>query len=394
VPSERICLGYDVIRRRCIKELRVVKDPDDQYVDIVVIRKRRGLGGVETKPIARLPRFTGRVYDPYASEWRYVAVLNGVVVASAPDFGSFIEQLRQLDCCRVLVGGKYLDVLRALLPEAEAVLTPGLTEGGFADPYGVLDLTDYGVASLKTVWKWVKETYSNRDASYAMFNVFVALAKLMTPLIRPISTFVDHVVYNVRKDGDMMYVLRELLGGEKAQRAYYIVVTGTTTENQLASLVASSRMPLVLDVPSRRVLIDIEHVLFATATARRHNFRGVILFTDVPFSVLLRRVAKWGSALAYARRFIEIRWDFERPGRTAFAEPPQVKPILGFAGRIWTKHRDELMKVRDLLELVEKLTDVLTSEHRNDIETVEMLTTVKQVVTELRERKEAELARL
>ena len=432
IRLRRVCLEHNALYGFCAKELRVVKDPASQYVDVVLVHRARKCettdAGRECRIVtakvsraARLLRFMGRVYDPYYHEARYIALKDGRVaaVASADDFDSFIEQIRQTPPCFIIKDEKILDILKAYMPQAVLPLSAGLADDGFIDPHGVLDLNDYGAeGTLLQAWRWMKKAYRGRNLAYAVFNVFAALAKVMTPLLRRTSrTFVDNIVYNVGRGGEgkstlVRYILTPLLGGDEAQETYYIRVDGPVrTEAQLRNLVDMNRLPLLLDEQTRRALMNNAAMFLAAAVgagvtgihasrhghgvaARFRNLRGIIVFTNVPLSTFLRDVAVEASDVAFARRFIEIRWDFERPSPAAFDELLEVKPALGFAVRLWSRYKDELIKSRDLLELVEKLADVLVREYPNNVEVAEMAAAVKQTVSELREEKRAEMAAL
>jgi len=309
--------------------------------------------------------------------------------------------------------------LKAYLPNVSMPLSAGLTDDGFVDPHGVLDLSDYGAENtLLPAWRWMKKAYRGRNLGYAAFNVLAAGAKLMTPLIRRVNkTFVDSIVYNVGRGGEgksslVRYVLTPLLGGDEAQEAYHVRLDGPVrTEAQLRNLLDMNRLVLFLDEQTRRALISNAAMFLAASvgagvvgihasrhghgiSARFRNLRGLVLFTNVPLTAFLREVAAEASDAAFARRFIEIRWDFAHPDPSAFDELPDVKPVFGFVVRLWTKYRDELAKARDLLELVEKLADVLVREHPGDAEVAELATAVKYTVAEIREEKRTERAAL
>lgn len=84
------------------------------------------------------------------------------------------------------------------------------------------------------------------------------------------------------------------------------------------------------------------------------NLRGMLVFTNVPFTSFLKDVMNVASDYALLRRFVEIPWDNESIDPVAFKDLPELKPIYGFASRLWGKYRNELVKSSDLLELIEK----------------------------------------
>ncbi|MFZ8810875.1 MAG: hypothetical protein ACO2PN_22550, partial [Pyrobaculum sp.] len=117
------------------------------------------------------------------------------------------------------------------------------------------------------------------------------------------------------------------------------------------------------------------------------NLRGVVVFTNVPFSTFIREAASDSSDYALLRRFIELAWDFEAVASDAFKNMPELKPVHGFASRLWRKYRDELTQAADLLELTEKLADAVAREHP---EAAELAEYAKRVAAEVREEKRAE----
>jgi hypothetical protein len=124
--------------------------------------------------------------------------------------------------------------------------------------------------------------------------------------------------------------------------------------------------------------------------AKFRNLRGVIVFTNVPFSTFIREASAESSDYALLRRFIELAWDFESIAPTAFKDVPQLRPLYGFAARLWRKYKDELMQAADLLELIEILADAVAKEHPGDQAVAELAEYTRQVVGEIREEKRAE----
>jgi hypothetical protein len=122
--------------------------------------------------------------------------------------------------------------------------------------------------------------------------------------------------------------------------------------------------------------------------------RGVIVFTNVPFAQFLREAAADSSDYALMRRFVELAWDFEPVSPEAFSRLPEIKPVYGYAARLWRKHRDELLKARDLLDLIEILAGIMEREHPDDPEVREMCELARKAVREVREEKRTERALL
>jgi hypothetical protein len=96
------------------------------------------------------------------------------------------------------------------------------------------------------------------------------------------------------------------------------------------------------------------------------------------------------SDYAIDRRFVEIPWDSKPISTAAFKDIPELKPIYGFATRLWTKYRDELIKSADLLELVEKLAIAMGREYLGDPKVDEVVQYTLDIIKELREAKRNE----
>ncbi|MFP3241173.1 MAG: hypothetical protein RXQ94_08575, partial [Caldivirga sp.] len=223
---------------RCARRVRAVTREDSQYVLIVEVvhrreRKKHLGGGYEIhrkaiyRHIATLPRFMGVVYDPfYKDNGFYAAFKDGKLysVASVNDFDSFIKDLMKPPFSAPR-NKQYLELINESLPEVRMVISPGIAEDEFVDPYGVLDLGDYGVDPLLRAYEWVRRYYPEANARWAWFNVMASMAKTLTPLIRYHNrTFNDLIVYNVGRGGEgkstlVRYILLPLLGGDDARES-------------------------------------------------------------------------------------------------------------------------------------------------------------------------------
>ncbi|MFP3157495.1 MAG: hypothetical protein RXQ97_04730 [Caldivirga sp.] len=412
---------------RCARRVRAVTREDSQYVLIVEVvhrreRKKHLGGGYEIhrkaiyRHIATLPRFMGVVYDPfYKDNGFYAAFKDGKLysVASVNDFNSFIKDLMKPPFSAPR-NKQYLELINESLPEVRMVISPGIAEDEFVDPYGVLDLGDYGVDPLLRAYEWVRRYYPEANARWAWFNVMASMAKTLTPLIRYHNrTFNDLIVYNVGRGGEgkstlVRYILLPLLGGDDARESYNIVMDGPVkTDAQLRNLLSLNRLPLILDEQNRKALasnvwiflsavvgmgtIGIHASKYGLGVATKFkNLRGMIVFTNVPFVVFLRDIMSEASDYAIIRRFIEIPWDSEPISQTAFKDLPELRPIYGFVTRLWMKYKSELVKSADLLELIEKLATAIGREYPADSRVDEMVQYTLDVVKELREEKRNE----
>jgi len=120
------------------------------------------------------------------------------------------------------------------------------------------------------------------------------------------------------------------------------------------------------------------------------NLRGMVVFTNVPFTSFLRDVLSEASDYAIIRRFIEVPWDSEPIDPAAFKDLPELRPIYGFAARLWQKYKDELIRSADLLELIEKLAIAIGREYLGDPKVSEVVEYTLSIIKELREMKRNE----
>ncbi len=416
-------LEYCLSRPFCSKALVTYTREDSQYVVIAIksmVRVRDPEGSVDYipnySPIALLPRFMAQVYDPFYGDWFFIALHDGKVIAASTDFDNFIEALRNAPGSRsyIIKNEQYLDLIKAILPRVRAVISTGITDDVFVDPYGILDMSDYGVEPLLKAYEWIRRYYPEVNARWAWFNVMATVAKILTPIVRfHNKTFNDLVVYNVGRGGEgksslVRYILLPLLGGDGAKENYYIGIDGAVrTEPQLRNLLALNRLPLILDEQNRKNLANNVGI-FLSATVglgmtgiqstryghgiavKFKNLRGIVVFTNVPFVVFLRDIVSEASDFAVIRRFIEVPWDSEPISQTAFKDPPELRPIYGFVTRLWMKYKSELVKSADLLELIEKLATAIGREYPADSRVDEMVQYTLDVVKELREEKRNE----
>jgi len=411
----RRCLEREVDSRgvRCVKYIRAKTAPMGMLVEAVYIRKKKK----NIKEVALLPAQIAVVLDPFYGEEYYVAYTDsGKLIVAAPvgEWDDFLHAVRQFPPYSITADSKLVDKIKEVLPRVKSVMSAGLTDDSIVDPADVLDKVDYGIEPLVNAYSWIVNFYSARNAKLAWFNVMAILAKLVTPLIRVRKkSFVDYVIYNVGRGGEgkstlARHILTPMLGGEDALEAYNIRVDGAVrTEPQMRNLLALNRLPLILDEQTKKALINNASILLSAAVglgttgvqAAKHghgiavkfkNLRGVVVFTNVPFSTFIREAASESSDYALIRRFIELAWDFEpiKPG--AFESIPEVKPVYGYAARLWSKYGNELIQSADLLELIEKIADVVVREHPGDAVVAEMADYIRQIVSEIREEKRSE----
>jgi len=390
-------IGYCLNTLTCKKSLVTYTRVDSQYALVAIermVRVKSEDGDEEEEelpdytPIALLPKYMGQVYDPYYNEWYFIAVFDGRVIATASDFDEFINTLVRMPGYKFYAteNKQLLGIIRSLMPSAMLVISPGVTDDGFIDPYGVLDLTDYGVEPLIKAYEWVRKYYPEANARWAWFNVLATLAKILTPQIRFYNkTFNDMIIYNVGSGGEgkstlVRYVLAPMLGGDDAKEQYHIVIDGSIkTEAQLRNLLSLNRLPLVLDEQNKDALkrnvgifisatvgmgtIGVHAAKYGHGIAVKFkNLRGMVVFTNVPFDTFLNEVMEEASDYAIVRRFVIIQWDPEPINRKAFRDLPVIKPVYGFAARLLREYRDMFNEASDLLDLVDKLAVAIARE--------------------------------
>jgi hypothetical protein len=422
------------LKRYCLKEILVegVDEPlckkailveyqgEFALVKLVNISKSRNDRLItDYTKVALLPKYMGIAYDPYYGEKYYVAYYKGRLLTFAPisNYDTFLQDLRQRPPFFIASRSPVLDLLKKYMRPKKLVVSAGLVQSGvFVDPHRVLDTTDYGPEPLKAAYRWIRQAYGERNAKLAWINIMAAFAKIITPVIRHIrgkDTFNDQIIYNYGRGGEgkstlARYVLTPMLGGTKAKDNYFIRLDGSIkTDAQLRNLLDLNRLPLILDEQTRQALERNVPVVLSAAVgegvtgihaaryghgigAKFKNLRGIILFTNVKFQDFLDNVAKEASDYAVMRRFLVLVWNFEDVKPEAHSQRPDIKPVYGYAARLWRKHRVELLQAHDLLSLIEKLADAMEKEHPDDPEVKELAGYTKQVVQEIREEKRAE----
>jgi hypothetical protein len=424
-------VGREITRElKCTRRIRSITTEDSQYVLAVEITyklEKERIGSADGEPIynyhhktiyrhvATLPRFMGVVYDPFYAEKHYVAFKDGRLysVALVSDFESFIKDLMRPPFSAPR-NKQYLELINETLPEVRAVISPGIVDDGFADPYGLLDTADYGIEPLLNAYEWIRRYYPESNAKWTWLNVVATLAKVITPIVRYHNrTFNDLIVYNVGRGGEgkstlVRCVLLPMLGGEDARLNYWVVIDGPVkSDAQLRNLVDLNRLPLILDEQNKKALASNVGIFIAAGIgmgiigihAARYgggiaksfmNLRGMIVFTNIPFASFLKDVMNVASDYAIVRRFIEIPWDTEPISPNAFRDLPELKPTYGFASRLWQKYKGELIKSADLLELIEKLAVAIGREYMDNAKVGEIVRYTLDIVKELREMKRNE----
>jgi hypothetical protein len=374
------CIAYIIQdgQKQCIKIIRLRAVGSALFVEQV---KRDLDSGEEiVKDLAHLPRETYFVSEPYFGEV-FVAYENGRLIAASWGWGDWDGLLRKLKARGYYVGrGIYLSASKMLIPHIEKTVSAGLSgDGEVVDPLGILDKTDYGAEPLKAAYELIKSAYSGRNVEYAWYNVITAITHVATsPLRTPRylkSRFLDYVVYNVvpYNYGVIMYVLERLLGGRDD---YGTVIYGEPLKADLgskrlaAALLDLNRLPLVLMGQTKKTLKFYKYVLETVGGGflelgrrgekRVPNLRGLIIFAD-------------GLHDIPTPRRLVLRWD-PPSMRQLQTKPPLIKPIYGFAARLWKKYRDRFSTINNLPHLVGTTARTIAQEIRDEAEEVAMFT--------------------
>ncbi len=363
--------------RQCIKLIRLRADGAALYVELV---KKNLDGGVkEVKVLAQLPRETYAVADPYFGEY-FVAYEGGRLVAVSRDWNSFLRRLRDLGYY-VSYSSYLLSPFFLLASYVEKTISAGLSDGGeVVDPLGALDTADYGAEPLKAAYAWVKSMYTGRNAVYAWFNVVTLVAQVAASPLRKHHHFnyLDYIVYNVGISGlnMAMYVLEPMLGGHRANDAYNTVIYGapllTRKGSKLlaARLLNMNRLPLVLAGQTKKTLEVYKYLLKSAAG-------GVVELGGRKKELIpnLRSLFVFADALhGDASRYLVLRWERSQIRPPPPTGLPPVKPIYGFAARLWKKHRDRLAGPNKLLYLVDVAAKAIAQEIRDEAEEVATFT--------------------
>ena len=393
---ERVAMHSQVLREKCIekvvgqggweqciKSIRLRADGAALYVELA--KKNIDSGREEIKLLAHLPRETYFVSEPYFGEF-FVAYENGKLIATSWGWGDWNGLLRRLKARGYYVGrGIYLSASKILIPHVEKTVSAGLSgDGEVVDPFGALDKADYGAAPLKAAYEWIMSAYSGKNAEYAWYNVIVAVTYVVTsPLREPHylqDHFLDYVVYNVWPYGGsdvIIRVLREILGGWHAHETYNTVVysvplSATLGRKRLAAeLLDLNRLPLILTGQTKYTLKVYNYVLKTAGGGfialdrqgkkRIPNLRGLIIFADDLYKI------------PTPHRLV-LRWDLSSIRLLQQAELPPIKPIYGFAARLWRKYRDRFSTIDKLPYLVDATAKAIAQEIRDEAEEVAVFT--------------------
>ena len=372
-------------RRWCIKLIRLRAGNASLYVELV---KRNPNGKEVAEVLAELPREIYFVDEPYFGG-HFVAYEGSKLVLASRSWSDFLRSLRKLGY--YVSYSRYLQNPWFLVSRVEKTISVGLSDSGdVVDPFGVLDATDYGAEPLKATYAWVKSMYTGRNAVYAWFNVIALVTLVAVSPLKKYHPFkkhyLDYVVYNVGVSGFnlAMYVLEPMLGGHRANDAYDTVLYGAPLLAKRGSkllavqLLNINRLPLVLVGQTKKTLEVYRYLLESTNGAVELGRRKV----EVPNLRSLFVFTMDALSRVHAERGIMLRWEPRQIRTPPPAGLPRVKPIYGFAARLWKKYRNRLAGPNKLLYLVDVAAEVIAQEIRNEAE--EVATFTEQVATEIK----------
>jgi hypothetical protein len=373
-----------------------------------VYLRRKTRSGLLERPFAVLPEIV-RLQDTATGNEFFLARGEGRVVALAADLEGLLRQLvAQGYVSKTTLGDINLQLLlQRIVKREKGELAPGLWSEGFVDPLGIgLDLNDYGVEGLLAAKSWIEKHYPESNRKAALATVALAVAKPVTPAVRKRNpTFVDSVVWCYGRGGEgkttlLTRIVMPLFGldpNESRERSYVYVRGSVETSAQMAFLVSTNGLPLILDEQAYPALVKNADIILSAVVGqgtikihaprygllgevRFKNLRGLIVATNVEFSRWLRKVREHATDLAYARRVIEIEWENESLKPEAFGDIPALKPVLGAVERVWKLKREELIKCKDVAELAAKLFALLGEVYGAD------LSAYVEAVREVREK--------
>jgi hypothetical protein len=386
-------------------------------------------GSVTRRSIGTLPSRMAIAHDPITGGDYLIAFVDGELVKSpiAFDSGNPAKLLEPI----LAKPGFYVTgdegFITAMLLDYlsrsryfEVALTPGLWPGyGFIDPFGAIDLNNYGPRALVDIVKWVDKYYKVNNIE-AKANIAYAIAKLVTPALKRVKTqFVDPIIINMSQGGLGLSTLareiiaRIILGVEPGDERYMLVLSGSVrTEPQFRNLVAHNGLPLILDEQKAGDLANNRQIVHSAAVGENiigvhaatygegfgavfRSRRGVIINTNVTDrNKILNILAVDESPYTYIRRIRFIPWrggaDALLNGAAAYAELPRVKPLIGYLTNLFNTHWEELMKPGTFDELVHVALELIKRDAANDPEVVRAVEELEEAVKAIEEREAEE----
>jgi hypothetical protein len=291
---------------------------------------------------------------------------------------------------------------------------------GLIDLHGAIDASDNGPAPIAEAVKWINDHYhvNNRQAKAILVY---ALAKFFTPAIKMMKKqFVDPVIINLGPGGvgistlSRELIVRGLMGIEPGDARYLVVIAGSVkTEPQYRNLADINALPLILDEQKLTDIINNKAVIHSSAVgvnvmgihAARYgrgigaaflSLRGVIINTNAKKDEILRVLGNDETLYTYIRRLRFIPWDGGvqalNEGASAAANPPSLRPVVGFLVRLMNKYWDELSKVGTFDELAHLLLGLIRREANGNEDVIKAVNELEEAVKAIEEAEKAERA--
>jgi len=377
---------------------------------------------------AALPNRMAIVQDPIQGNEHYIVAFMGDKFVNAIPL-----KAGNGDIARGLVGQpglyfmeRYYDVIIPRLIDYlsrtrffQIPVTIGLWPGyGLIDLHGAIDTSDNGPEPIAEAVKWIDAHYhvNNRQAKAV---VAYALAKFFTPAIKMIkSQFVDPIIINIGPGGvglstlSRELIVRGLMGIEPGDTRYLVVIAGSVkSEPQYRNLTDINALPLILDEQKLTDIINNKAVIHSSAVgvnvmgihAARYgrgigaaflSLRGVIINTNAKKDDIIRVLGNEETLYTYIRRLRFIPWDGGlqaiKEGSSAAANPPSIKPVVGFLVRLMGKYGEEIQKVGSLDELVHLILELIRREANGDEEVIKAVNELEDAVRAIEKAEETE----
>ncbi|MFP3315505.1 MAG: hypothetical protein RXN91_04100 [Caldivirga sp.] len=379
-----------------------------------------------------LPSRLAIVYDPIQDEDYLVAFMGDRFIDAIP-----LRGVKNDELVRRLASGPGLFVMERLSDVIASKLIDYLTrtryfkvpivigiwpDYGLIDLHGAIDANDNGPAPIADAVRWINEHYNinNRQAKAV---VAYALAKFFTPAIKMIrKQFVDPIIINIGPGGvglstlSRELIVKGLMGIEPDDTRYLVVIAGSVkTEPQYRNLADINALPLILDEQKLTDIINNKAVIHSSAVgvnvmgihAARYgrgigaaflSLRGVIINTNAKKDEILRVLGNEETLYTYIRRLRFIPWgggvQALNEGASAAANPPSLRPVVGFLVRLMNKYWDELSKVGTFDELAHLLLDLIRREANGNEDVIKAVNELEEAIKAIEETEKAERAGL
>ncbi|MCI4409727.1 MAG: bifunctional DNA primase/polymerase [Thermofilum sp.] len=388
---------------------KYMKDRDTGKLDYEIIEEE----------IAFVPRDIYVVPHPFMDKKEYYVLKNdGKIHAIFGDMDELIEYLTKKRPW--IVNPQASKEIQAALKHPALVkyenidLIIGITKDGrFNDPYGKIDLNDYGVVGLIEARKWIEEVYPEPNRLIAKINVAVFIGKIVSPMVKYYqSEYNDYYVYNYGRGGEgktmlfnrVMLPLIDMASQEKQFNLDYIsYIKGGLSQAQIRNLVDLNRLPIIFDEQQKDTLVQnisqlISYAIGSSPTgvhAKRYgrgleevfgNYRGIIIGTNCEYRDFLDGMEEKKTAVeAGVRRFLVLNWEPTRPVIKDVLRPPKIKPILGAIVKVLSKPevREKVIQTANVIDTAQAILEALQEEYGEPLQDyIEALNMARQIIRE------------